>query len=82
MLSSLFITNKMFVLAMPALLYQLILEISTELDKLNIVAYDIAWYRIDWAISNPLSRMRGVLFTIICITMMTEAISYKLKRRV
>ena len=81
MLTSLFITNKMFVLAMPALVYELILELSTELEKINISIFDLAWFRIDYPNNDLLEKIRGLLFTIICVIATIEIIIYKLKWR-
>lgn len=82
MMASLFVTNKMFALAIPALLYQLLLELSVELDKINITIFDLAWFKIEWPINDVFSRIRGILFTVICVLVMSDIILYKVKRRV
>lgn len=81
MLTSLFITNKMFVLAMPALIYELMLEIATELGKFDISIFNLAWYRTDYSCNDVWERIRGIIFSVICFAVITELIIYKLKRR-
>ena len=76
MVTSMFTTNKMLVFAMPALIYELLLELSTELNIFNF-----AWFNINWPNDDVVEKIRGILFTIICIVLMSKIIVYKLKRR-
>ena len=76
MVTSMFTTNKMLVFAMPALIYELLLELSTELNIFNF-----AWFNINWPNDDVVEKIRGILFTIICIVLMSKIIIYKLKRR-
>ena len=76
MVTSMFTTNKMLVFAMPALIYELLLELSTELNIFNF-----AWFNINWPNDDVVEKIRGILFTIICIVLMSTIIVYKLKRR-
>lgn len=76
MVTSMFTTNKMLVFAMPALIYELLLELSTELNIFNF-----AWFDINWPNDDVVEKIRGILFTIICIVLMSKIIIYKLKRR-
>lgn len=81
MLTSLFITNKMLVLAMPALIYELLLEVSAELNKLNIDVFNLSWYYLSLPAGDILTQIRGILFNVICVIATTEIVIYKLKRR-
>ena len=76
MVTSMFTTNKMLVFAMPALIYELLLELSTELNIFNF-----AWFNINWPNDDVVEKIRGILFTVICIVLMSKIIVYKLKRR-
>lgn len=76
MVTSMFTTNKMLVFAMPALIYELLLELSTELNIFNF-----AWFNINWTNDDVVEKIRGILFTVICIILMSKIIIYKLKRR-
>lgn len=76
MVTSMFTTNKMLVFAMPALIYELLLELSTELNIFNF-----AWFNINWPNDDVVEKIRGILFTIICIVLMSKIIVYKLKWR-
>lgn len=82
LLTSLFFSNKMFLLSIPALVYELLLEINVELDKVGIYLFDVRWYRIDMNGGDKVWSLRGFLFTCLCVIGITEFVIHRLKRRI
>ena len=81
---SLFLTNKLMVFIMPALLYELVQEINVELYERGIFLYNRSWFQLNYqptgdAISTGISLL---LFAGLCIGLMVSVMEVWIKRRI
>lgn len=82
MLVSLCCSNKILVMSVPALAYEMLLEIEAAFDAYDISVYDSSWFAIEVSSGNIITDIRGVIFVVLCVVCITELIFRKFKRRI